>query len=82
MNGVLWVTIITVVVVIFFILVYYEKFRYSRDRESIHTDGSSQDILYERYVTGEITIDQYQVMRNELQDHSPETVVETVSRYL
>ena len=81
MNEVLWWIAIVLSIMLFYIAVFYLLFKHSGGEENFPTGGGSFGILYDRYVKREITSDQYQRMRKELKDHSPENIVQQFSRY-
>jgi uncharacterized membrane protein len=82
MNEILWLIAFLGLLVIFFFVVFYPILRKKRDEEEISTGGGPLGALYDRFVRGEITIDQYQDQRKKVQEHTPETQIEKFSRYL
>lgn len=82
MNPTLWLLAIIGLIIGFFIVIFSLLLRERQKEDDLFTGGGPLGILYDRYVKREITIDQYQDMRKELEAHSPENTVENFSRYL
>lgn len=81
MKAILWLIEIVLLFVIFVIVVFYLILRRSGDDDDMPTGGGVSGDLYERYLKGEITVDQYQEMRKELLEHTPENIAEKFSRF-
>ncbi len=82
MEEILWLTGIVFSVVIFCIAIAYLILRRTRDIRNRATWARSPKDVYERYLKGEITIDQYQEMRAEFIEQTPENIAEKFSRFL
>ncbi|MDD1728846.1 MAG: hypothetical protein LUQ50_07235 [Methanospirillum sp.] len=82
MNEVLWWIAIIIAVVVFFVLIIFVVLRYSRDYQNIGQSGSSLSVLHDRYLKREITSEQLQEMNKELEEKSPEHIIQKFLRYL
>lgn len=82
MDEILWLIAVIGLIVVFFIVVLYLILRRKGDEREISTGGGPLGALHDRFVQGQITIDQYQDQRKEVQEHTPETLIEKFSRYL
>ncbi|PWR73039.1 hypothetical protein [Methanospirillum lacunae] len=81
MNDVLWLVTITGIITLIFIVSVYLISRRVGDMPVILTEGGKLNALHGRFVQGEITIDQYQDQRRELEKHNPENIILEFSRY-
>lgn len=81
LDEILWLIAIIGLIVVFFIVLNLIA-RRKGDEGEITTGGGPLGALYDRFVQGEITIDQYQDQRKEVKEHTPETLIEKFSRYL
>ncbi|MFH0967188.1 MAG: SHOCT domain-containing protein [Methanobacteriota archaeon] len=67
MNGVLWWILIVIPMIGIFGLFLYLILRETGEHKIVSGDNSAIGILKERYVKGEITTEEFQVMKGELE---------------
>ena len=82
MNEILWLIAGIGLIVAIFVVIFFLLLRRSGDEREITTGGGPLGALHDRYVKGEITLDQYLAQSKEVQENTPENTVNKFSRYL